>query len=31
MVESAGHVLGVNGVDWFGHVKNFRLPGVLPS
>lgn len=31
VVESAGDVLSISGVDGFGHVEDLRLPGVLPA
>ena len=30
VVESAGDILRVGGVDGLGHVQNLGLPGVLP-
>lgn len=31
VVESAGDVLSISGVDGFGHVEDLGLPGVLPA
>jgi len=30
VVEPAGDVLSISGVDGFGHVEDLGLPGVLP-
>ena len=31
VVESAGDVLSISGVDGLGHVEDLGLPGVLPA
>jgi hypothetical protein len=31
VVESAGDVLSISGVDGFGHVEDLGLPSVLPA
>lgn len=31
MVKATGDVLSIDAINWLGHVKNFRFPGVLPS